>query len=98
MYTYVCVCVRACVCVCVCVHAFCVYVCVHVHAHVCVCVSEQLSVPSIKYITEGVSTEMKNAVMCVAGGGQYGDVYEAVWKRYNKTVAVKTLKVGALLL
>jgi len=27
------------------------------------------------------------------GGGQYGDVYEAVWKRYNKTVAVKTLKV-----
>lgn len=29
----------------------------------------------------------------VSGGGQYGDVYEAVWKRYNKTVAVKTLKV-----
>ena len=28
------------------------------------------------------------------GGGQYGDVYEAVWKRYNKTVAVKTLKVS----
>ena len=27
------------------------------------------------------------------GGGQYGDVYEAVWKRYNITVAVKTLKV-----
>lgn len=27
------------------------------------------------------------------GGGQYGDVYEAVWKRYNRTVAVKTLKV-----
>ncbi|XP_021344854.1 tyrosine-protein kinase ABL1-like, partial [Mizuhopecten yessoensis] len=27
------------------------------------------------------------------GGGQYGDVYEAIWKRYNKTVAVKTLKV-----
>merc|ERR1712071_500792 len=26
------------------------------------------------------------------GGGQYGDVYEAVWKRYNMTVAVKTLK------
>ncbi|KAL8599730.1 hypothetical protein ACOMHN_031885 [Nucella lapillus] len=26
------------------------------------------------------------------GGGQYGHVYEAVWKRYNKTVAVKTLK------
>lgn len=30
------------------------------------------------------------------GGGQYGDVYEAVWKRYNKTVAVKTLKVVKL--
>lgn len=27
------------------------------------------------------------------GGGQYGDVYEAIWKRYNVTVAVKTLKV-----
>lgn len=31
------------------------------------------------------------------GGGQYGDVYEAVWKRYNVTVAVKTLKVGLVL-
>jgi hypothetical protein len=30
------------------------------------------------------------------GGGQYGDVYEAVWKRYNMTVAVKTLKVSFL--
>jgi hypothetical protein len=29
------------------------------------------------------------------GGGQYGDVYEAVWKRYNMTVAVKTLKVSS---
>lgn len=28
------------------------------------------------------------------GGGQYGDVYEAIWKRYNVTVAVKTLKVN----
>nr|XP_039269323.1 tyrosine-protein kinase abl-1-like isoform X1 [Styela clava] len=26
------------------------------------------------------------------GGGQYGDVYEALWKRYNKTIAVKTLR------
>ncbi|CAG9558686.1 unnamed protein product [Danaus chrysippus] len=26
------------------------------------------------------------------GGGQYGDVYEATWKRCNMTVAVKTLK------
>ncbi len=32
------------------------------------------------------------------GGGQYGDVYEAIWKRYNKTVAVKTLKTRNLLL
>ena len=28
------------------------------------------------------------------GGGQYGDVYEGMWKRYNKIVAVKTLKVS----
>jgi hypothetical protein len=27
------------------------------------------------------------------GGGQYGDVYEAMWKKHNKIVAVKTLKV-----
>ncbi|XP_039620205.1 tyrosine-protein kinase ABL1 [Polypterus senegalus] len=26
------------------------------------------------------------------GGGQYGEVYEGVWKKYNVTVAVKTLK------
>ncbi|CAB3410185.1 unnamed protein product [Caenorhabditis bovis] len=26
------------------------------------------------------------------GGGQYGDVYEGYWKRYQKTVAVKALK------
>ncbi|XP_045197750.2 tyrosine-protein kinase ABL1-like isoform X1 [Mercenaria mercenaria] len=32
------------------------------------------------------------------GGGQYGDVYEAVWKRYNKTVAVKTLKEDTMAL
>ena len=30
------------------------------------------------------------------GGGQYGDVYEAIWKRYNVTVAVKTLRVRAV--
>lgn len=28
------------------------------------------------------------------GGGQYGEVYEGVWKKYNLTVAVKTLKVS----
>lgn len=27
------------------------------------------------------------------GGGQYGEVYVGVWKKYNLTVAVKTLKV-----
>ncbi|XP_017753523.1 PREDICTED: tyrosine-protein kinase Abl [Eufriesea mexicana] len=32
------------------------------------------------------------------GGGQYGDVYEAVWKRYNMTVAVKTLKEDTMAL
>ncbi|EDO47195.1 predicted protein, partial [Nematostella vectensis] len=26
------------------------------------------------------------------GGGQYGEVYEGTWKKYNKTVAVKTLR------
>lgn len=26
------------------------------------------------------------------GSGQYGEVYEGLWKRYNKVVAVKTLK------
>ncbi|XP_033114811.1 tyrosine-protein kinase ABL1-like isoform X2 [Anneissia japonica] len=31
---------------------------------------------------------MKNKL----GGGQYGEVYEAVWKKYTRTVAVKTLK------
>ena len=30
------------------------------------------------------------------GGGQYGDVYEAIWKRYNVTIAVKTLKVSSM--
>ena len=28
------------------------------------------------------------------GGGQYGEVYVGVWKKYNLTVAVKTLKVS----
>ncbi len=28
------------------------------------------------------------------GGGQYGDVYEAVWKKYQVTIAVKTLRVS----
>ncbi|GMT31166.1 hypothetical protein PFISCL1PPCAC_22463, partial [Pristionchus fissidentatus] len=32
------------------------------------------------------------------GGGQYGDVYEGFWKRYDKTVAVKTLKEDAMAL
>ncbi|KAK6978991.1 tyrosine-protein kinase Abl-like isoform X1 [Biomphalaria glabrata] len=32
------------------------------------------------------------------GGGQYGDVYEAIWKRYNKIVAVKTLKEDTMAL
>ena len=36
--------------------------------------------------------------MVFPGGGQYGDVYEGVWKRYNKTVAVKTLKEDTMAL
>lgn len=31
-------------------------------------------------------------------GGQYGEVYEAVWKRYGNTVAVKTLKEDTMAL
>ena len=31
------------------------------------------------------------------GGGQYGDVYEAIWKRYNVTIAVKTLRVSSMM-
>lgn len=29
------------------------------------------------------------------GGGQYGEVYEGMWKKYNKLVAVKTLRVSS---
>ncbi|KAI1702901.1 protein tyrosine kinase domain-containing protein [Ditylenchus destructor] len=32
------------------------------------------------------------------GGGQYGDVYEGHWTRYERTVAVKTLKEEAMAL
>lgn len=32
------------------------------------------------------------------GGGQYGEVYEAIWKRYGNTVAVKTLKEDTMAL
>ena len=32
------------------------------------------------------------------GGGQYGDVYEAIWKRYNVTIAVKTLRVSLIMI
>ena len=32
------------------------------------------------------------------GGGQYGDVYEAIWKRHNVTIAVKTLRVSEIFL
>uniref|UniRef100_A0A5S6R0N9 non-specific protein-tyrosine kinase n=1 Tax=Trichuris muris TaxID=70415 RepID=A0A5S6R0N9_TRIMR len=32
------------------------------------------------------------------GGGQYGDVYEAYWKRFNRSVAVKTLKEDSMAL
>ncbi|KAI1708926.1 protein tyrosine kinase domain-containing protein [Ditylenchus destructor] len=32
------------------------------------------------------------------GGGQYGDVYEGLWTRYERTVAVKTLKEEAMAL
>lgn len=50
------------------------------------------------YITEPDEWEINRTDIVMRhklGGGQYGDVYEAVWKRYNVTVAVKTLKVSA---
>ncbi|CDW51844.1 F actin bind and Pkinase Tyr and SH2 domain conta ining protein [Trichuris trichiura] len=34
----------------------------------------------------------------LSGGGQYGDVYEAYWKRFNRSVAVKTLKEDSMAL
>ncbi|XP_072176875.1 uncharacterized protein [Diadema setosum] len=37
---------------------------------------------------ERTDISMKNKL----GGGQYGEVYEAVWKKHNKIVAVKTLR------
>lgn len=31
-----------------------------------------------------------------AGSGQYGDVYEAMWKRHNLQVAIKTLRASIM--
>lgn len=39
---------------------------------------------------ERTDISMKNKL----GGGQYGEVYEAIWKKHNKIVAVKTLRVS----
>ena len=50
------------------------------------------------YISETDEWEMDRTDIVMKhklGGGQYGDVYEAVWKRYNVTVAVKTLRVSS---
>ncbi|CAI9726957.1 tyrosineAbl-likeprotein kinase Abl-like isoform X3 [Octopus vulgaris] len=47
-----------------------------------------------KWEVERTEIAMKHRL----GGGQYGDVYEAVWKTYNKTVAVKTLKEDTMAL
>ena len=30
------------------------------------------------------------------GGGQYGEVYEGMWKKYNRPIAVKTLRVSVV--
>lgn len=56
---------------------------------------------TLYYITEPDEWEINRTDIVMRhklGGGQYGDVYEAVWKRYNMTVAVKTLKVSTLLI
>lgn len=34
----------------------------------------------------------------LTGGGQYGDVYEGFWKRHERVIAVKTLKVRRAIL
>ncbi|XP_067941219.1 tyrosine-protein kinase ABL1-like isoform X3 [Watersipora subatra] len=41
-----------------------------------------------KWEIERTDIQMKHRL----GGGQYGDVYEAFWMKYNRTVAVKTLR------
>ncbi|KAM5300350.1 tyrosine-protein kinase ABL1 isoform 2-T2 [Ctenodactylus gundi] len=41
-----------------------------------------------KWEVERTDITMKHKL----GGGQYGEVYEGVWKKYSLTVAVKTLK------
>ena len=46
--------------------------------------------PSRWFISRRTDIVMKHKL----GGGQYGDVYEAIWKRYNVTIAVKTLRVS----
>ncbi|XP_064648869.1 tyrosine-protein kinase Abl-like isoform X2 [Lineus longissimus] len=47
-----------------------------------------------KWEVERTEIAMKHRL----GGGQYGDVYEAYWKRYNRTVAVKTIKEDTMAL
>lgn len=37
-------------------------------------------------------------ILFIEKGGQYGEVYEAIWKRYGNTVAVKTLKEDTMAL
>ena len=50
-----------------------------------------------KQMTFAPSTYRTDIVMKhKLGGGQYGDVYEAIWKRYNVTIAVKTLRVSLI--
>ncbi len=44
--------------------------------------------PDDKWEIERTEIQMKNKL----GSGQYGDVYEGIWTRYQKRVAVKTLK------
>jgi len=44
--------------------------------------------PEDKWEIDRCEIQMKNKL----GSGQYGEVYEGIWQRYNKVVAVKTLK------
>ncbi|CAF0867395.1 unnamed protein product [Didymodactylos carnosus] len=56
-------------------------------------ISKQKNQPPLFKIDDKWEIARSEIIMqCKEGGGQYGDVYKALWKRYNKIVAVKTLK------
>lgn len=53
----------------------------------------EVSFPVGFLVMTPLSLYVSTAVFSTAGSGQYGVVYEALFKPYDVTVAVKTLKV-----